>query len=136
MALGRLFIGEVVRLTSVNPEDVPAMTRWYHDSEFMRLFDATTARPRQEEQIQRWRNDMRDDRDSFYFAIRPLHGDEIVGIVDVGGILWTHGVGWLGIAIGEPGNRGKGYGYDAMRLVLDFSFFELNLHRVQLTVFS
>ena len=41
----------------------------------------------------------------------------------------------VSIAIGEAKQWGKGYGYEAMQLVLRFAFDELNLHRVQLTVF-
>jgi RimJ/RimL family protein N-acetyltransferase len=37
---------------------------------------------------------------------------------------------------GQHCHWGKGYGYEAMQLVLRFAFDELNLHRVQLTVFS
>ncbi|WP_327991879.1 GNAT family protein [Heyndrickxia sporothermodurans] len=33
-------------------------------------------------------------------------------------------------------DRGKGFGYEAMELALDFAFYELNLNRVQLTVFD
>ena len=42
----------------------------------------------------------------------------------------------VSIAIGEAKCRGKGYGYEVMQLVLRFAFDELNLHRIQLTVFS
>ncbi len=43
---------------------------------------------------------------------------------------------WLAIGIGERENWGKGIGGEAMTLALDFTFRELNLHRVQLTVFE
>ena len=42
----------------------------------------------------------------------------------------------LSIGIGDQSNRGKGYGSEAMRLIIDYAFFELNLHRIQLTVFD
>ena len=45
-------------------------------------------------------------------------------------------IGWVAIAFGDEANRGKGYGYEAMQLLLKFAFHELNLHRVQLTVFE
>ena len=42
----------------------------------------------------------------------------------------------MGIGIGERDCWGKGYGTDAMRVVLRFAFVELNLHRVGLNVFE
>jgi len=42
---------------------------------------------------------------------------------------------WLAIGLG-PDHWDQGYGQEAMRLLLAFGFQELNLYRVQLTVFS
>lgn len=40
------------------------------------------------------------------------------------------------IDIGEKEVWGKGYGLEAMKLLLDFGFLEMNLHRISLRVFS
>src|SRR5690606_35029269 len=40
------------------------------------------------------------------------------------------------IDIGEKDYWGKGYGQEALSLLLDFGFLELNLHRISLRVFS
>jgi len=40
------------------------------------------------------------------------------------------------IDIGEKSYWGKGYGAEAMTLLLDYAFLEMNLHRVSLRVFS
>lgn len=42
----------------------------------------------------------------------------------------------FGIMIGEPDCRGKGYGTEATRLVLDYAFTVLGLHNVMLRVFA
>ena len=42
----------------------------------------------------------------------------------------------LGIIIGEKAYWGKGYGTDATRLLLDYGFNVLNLHSVELSVYS
>jgi RimJ/RimL family protein N-acetyltransferase len=41
----------------------------------------------------------------------------------------------MSIAIGDRTNWGKGYGYEVAQLALAFAFDEINLHRVQATVF-
>lgn len=136
MRLTRLFHGELVRLTAPTPEDIPTITRWYHQSDLPRLYDATPAYPRSEAHWRKWLEDENADKNTFLFAIRPLESEPLLGIVDISGISWPHGNGWIGIAIGNAANQGKGYGYDAMQLILAFAFQELNLHRVQLTVFE
>lgn len=40
------------------------------------------------------------------------------------------------IDIGEKEYWGKGYGSEGMKLLLDYAFYEMNLHRVSLKVFS
>jgi RimJ/RimL family protein N-acetyltransferase len=42
----------------------------------------------------------------------------------------------IGIKIGEEQYLGKGYGTEAMKLLLDYCFCTLNLHRISLTVYD
>ncbi|MDX2162357.1 MAG: GNAT family protein [bacterium] len=130
-----LFQGRLVRLTAMRPEDVHTVVRWYENSDFSRHFDAMPAYPRGEDRARSLVLE-RHGGESYAFAMRPLYTDELIGIIDLDGIQWNNRVAWLGIGIGEPANRGRGYGRDAMALVLRFAFRELNLHRIQLTVFS
>ena len=41
-----LLRGEKVRLSALTKDEVPVVTRWYEDPEFMRLLDSTPAHPR------------------------------------------------------------------------------------------
>jgi RimJ/RimL family protein N-acetyltransferase len=132
----KLLQGEKVRLTALNDSDVEAMTRWYQDTAFMRLFDASPAYPKTEEEVKNRIEELRRDENTLVFAIRAVQGDELVGYLELDGINWQHGVCGLGLGIGDPAHRGKGYGSEAARLALTFAFDELNLHRVQATAFG
>ncbi|MFN8448131.1 MAG: GNAT family protein [Anaerolineae bacterium] len=131
-----LFLGERVRLTALRPDDAQTLARWYEDGEFSRLFDASPAYPKTESSLIKWMETTDRDRDAVALGIRSLYSDELIGYVDIDGIQWTHRCGWLAIGIGNPANRRQGYGTEAMRLVLGFAFNELNLHRLQLSVFA
>ena len=96
--------------------------------------NALPAYPRTEASLAQWLEDRHKATDAFLFAIRTLDNDALIGYVELDGI-WTHRVSGVSIAIGEAKHWGKGYGYEVMQLVLRFAFDELNLHRVQLTVF-
>lgn len=131
-----ILCGARVRLAPPIADDAPSIARWHADAEFLRLFDARPAYPQSEAELARWLEDRRREEGTYFFAMRPLDGDELLGIVELDGIMWPHRHAWLSIAIGEARNRGRGYGADALALILRFAFDELNLHRVQLSVFS
>ncbi len=131
-----LFFGERVRLTALRPDDAQTLAHWYEDGEFSRLFDASAAYPKSESALIKWMDNADRDRDTYALAIRLLYSDDLVGYVEISDIQWTHRCGWLAIGIGSPSHRQKGYGTEAMRLVLRFVFHELNLYRLQLTVFE
>jgi RimJ/RimL family protein N-acetyltransferase len=131
-----LLQGEHVRLTALNADDLPTIARWQEHSEYQRMFDASPAYPRSIAQLTQWLNGEPQGRDAFLFGVRVLEGDDLIGFMDISGIIWAMQVGWLGIGIGERQYWGKGYGSEATRLALKFAFHEINLHRVQLTVFS
>ena len=89
---------------------------------------------RTEAMLAQWLDGTHRSTDAFLFAVRTLDRDELIGYVELDGILWAHRVGGVSITIGEIKKWGHGYGYEAMQLVLRFAFDELNLYRVQLTL--
>jgi RimJ/RimL family protein N-acetyltransferase len=132
-------IGKLVRLTAENPDIVAeACMPWLRDSEYMRLLDMGPAILRSEhrlkEQLEHDSQHIGPNR--FYFSIRTLADDQLIG--GCGLVLqgWTHGDAEVWIGIGERDFWGKGCGTDAMNLVLRYAFQELNLHRVTLGAFA
>ena len=137
MDASQIFRGELVRLAAINPDtDAEALARWSLDSEFDRLLNSEAALPfvakRVTEEIER-----EDIRNDFYvFTIHTLSDDRLIGWISLEGIQWSHSTAWVGIGIGERDCWGKGYGTDAMRVLLRFAFEELDLFRVNLNVFA
>lgn len=130
-----IFTGKLVRLTAVDlDEDLKLFEQWNADSEYQRLLDAGAAN----------RHNQKFSRDFFekeinsmhFFTIRKLDDDRKVGMIDLGGFNWQVGSAWVGIGIGDRDLWGKGYGTDAMRIILRYGFTQLNLNRIQLDVFS
>lgn len=128
--------GELVRLTVLMKDDLPTFSRWYEDAGFSRLLDAVPAAPKSREQWGKWLEETENNANTYVFGIRLIQGDELIGYAELDGILWNHRNCWIGIGIGERENWGKGFGLEAMNIILKFAFHELNLHRIQLSVFS
>ncbi len=59
-----------------------------------------------------------------------------IGTAGLRDINYAHGTAELGMGIGEADCRGKGYGTEATRLLLDYAFDALGLHNVWLRVYS
>ena len=134
-----LFTGRLVRLCPPNPDtDAEMIARWKDDSEYSRLESTDPALPwlARSVKAEMERAIQEDRRYEFAFVIRTLADDRAIGFIDLDGIEWPHGDGWVGIGIGEREYWGKGYGTDAMEVLLRFAFVELNLHRVSLNVFE
>src|SRR5574341_35013 len=131
-----LLRGEKVYLSAWTQDDIPLITRWFQNAEFMRMLDADPARPKPESHTKEWIEEAHKSKNMFSFAIRATADNRLIGLVELEDILWAHGVAWLGIGIGEPEYWGSGHGREATALAVRFGFWEINLHRIQLTVFS
>ena len=134
-----LFTGEQIRLTAEDPEVMAkAMARWNSDSEYFRLLDSDPPRLWSEQKTKEWleKDIEKENLTDFFFAIRTLDGENLIGFVGLSGLDWNQGDAWIGIGLGEREYWGKGYGTDAMQTLLCYAFTELNLRRVSLTVFD
>ena len=136
MLASNLLQGPRVRLTAVTLDDLPTVARWNQDAGFARLFEANPAAPKAPSALEAWLEGYNRSNTGYLFGVRLLDGDELLGFVELDSILWPHRHTWVSIAIGDAVNQGQGYGAEALGLALQFAFQELNLHRVQLTVFS
>lgn len=131
-----LFLGKRIKFTSLGIEDAPVVARWHQDSRYHRMYDSSPSIPHDEAAIAQRLQNSKDARDKFQFGIRLIDNDELIGTIDLNGIDAYHGTAWLGIGIGDEVNRDKGYGREAIQLIVDYGFNELNLHSIELTVFG
>ena len=130
-----LFRGSLVRLAVFDSEKDPKeMEVWSRDSFYLRLLDAGSGGPfnvrLHVEHLEKH------DQDPYIFTIRTIEDDRLIGEIGFGGMDWAAGNAWVGIGIGVKEYWGRGYGTEAMKLILRFGFEELNLHRVSLDVFD
>jgi RimJ/RimL family protein N-acetyltransferase len=132
-----IFRGKLVYLTAQDPKTIAEhSSQWSRDTELQRLMDSNPARPLSAKAIQEWIEKDMEKGNVHYFSIHTLQDDRLIGDVGLDGIQWSHGDAFMGIALGDREYWGKGYGTDALRLILRYAFHELNLHRVTLSVFE
>jgi RimJ/RimL family protein N-acetyltransferase len=131
----QLFEGQDIRFGPIDHEKDPEIeSRWTHDSEFMRLMETAPARPLSaamvRKQYEKLEKQMEEDKNLFHFMIRARADDRLMGKASINGIEWANGNGLIRLGIGAAEDRRKGYGTQALRMLLRFAFAELNLFRV------
>ena len=68
--------------------------------------------------------------DVFFFAIINTRNNTHIGNIKLGPINWKSKSAFFGRLIGSQDSKGKGYGTEAVKLVLKFSFEVLKLNKV------
>ena len=77
-----------------------------------------------------------EDTESIFFAISDISSHSYIGGIDLTSIDGIDRNGVLSIVIGSRLDRGKGFASEAIRLLLQYSFENLKLHKVNLNVNS
>ncbi len=131
----QLFEGRDIRFGPIDHEkDAEIESRWTHDSDFMRLYEIDPARPMSaamvKKKYEKLEKEIEEDKNIYYFAIRAREDDRLIGKAVINRIEWSNGNGWIQFGIGSVEDRRKGYGTQAVQMLLRFAFAELNLFRV------
>ncbi|PJN61231.1 hypothetical protein PAEAM_24050 [Paenibacillus sp. GM1FR] len=128
-----LFYSKRLKMTPPRPEDVQTMLQWNEDPEYLRNVDTDLAIPYSEKQLE---DEGETKNKEVYFRLRTHEEDTLIGFVVIHGIEWNNRCGQLAIGIGLAKHRNKGYGTEALNLILRYAFHEMNLDRVGLDVIA
>lgn len=126
--------GEVVFLTEVRTADSELLYKWINSSSTIRF--NSTYRPTTFSCHTTWFDSIGRDPSKVIFAIRYDADGPPIGTIQLINISAIHRSAELTIRIGDDVNRGKGAGTDALKLMLDFAWRDLNLQRIWLRVFE
>lgn len=130
-------IGEKIALGPMHRDLLPLVTRWSNDLAARRNIGTPlpqTLEQRGAQYERDWRDADGVDFAVYERAILPGGHPRPIGTVGLFGINERNGRADFGIFIGEVEARGKGFGTEAARLMLDYAFTALGLRNVALTV--
>ncbi|KRL01134.1 GNAT family N-acetyltransferase [Liquorilactobacillus capillatus] len=126
-----MFAGALIRLRAVKEDDFETIEDWYEDTYFLRNVDTAIALPRNIDEIKEMYEPA---TDVIELLIYPLKSELPVGFVSIYNIEWNNRSATLAIGIGYERDRHLGYGTDALKLIMQYAFNELNLDRLELEV--
>ncbi|MFW5872692.1 MAG: GNAT family N-acetyltransferase, partial [bacterium] len=119
--------GDKVILRPLQKSDWKSSIGWRNDTEIKQqaMLHPYPITDMNEEQ---WYEEMLQTKSNkqVYFTITTISGQPI-GYISLQNINYIHRNCYLGIVIGEKEARGKGFGEDSMKLIIDYAFNTLNL---------
>ncbi len=127
--------GEQIALGPLRRDLIPTYMRWFNDLETDRT-QGDLPGPRTIERATGWYERNATSEDAIWFTVYVIATMQPVGITWLSDIDHTNGTAYFAISLGESSARGKGYGTETARLMLDFAFKGLGLHNVALDVFA
>lgn len=127
--------GGRVALGPIRREFIPLYVRWMNDFAVTRML-AVQPRPMTFEQETEWFERAATDEGRRIFAIFERETGRPIGNCELFDVDFRHRRCEAGIFIGDADCRGKGYGTEAMRLLLDYAFTAVGLHSVMLWVYA
>lgn len=134
-----IFKGKFVRLSAFDPDEMSkALSRWYLNSEYVRLLNSSARVMQSPKAELKWMEEEVSEMSpaSYFFSIRTLADDKLIGELNLDVVNWNGRDAFVGLGIGETEYWSKGYGTDIMNVLLRFAFTEINLQRVTLSVFE
>ncbi|GAP22392.1 GNAT family N-acetyltransferase [Leptolinea tardivitalis] len=132
-----MLTGKNVRLRAMEPEDLTNLVRWMNDPDVIEnlLIDS----PLSSVDEKNWFDTMmKRPSEEHVYMIEVFEDGQWISAGSTGLIRldWKNRSTEIGISIGEKKYWNRGFGREAMQLMLRHAFNDLNLNRVSLTVFS
>jgi RimJ/RimL family protein N-acetyltransferase len=126
-------LGDRIYLSPRNTEDYEKFTEWLNDFEttdYLGRSGILMSLEGEREYLEKNNNP------TSTFAIVTLDSDKLIGTVSLENIDAINRTATLGIFIGDKDYRSKGYGTEAIKLLLEYGFKYINLNNIKLDLMS
>ena len=127
--------GNKILLCPIEKKDIRLFHKWISDLTVTKTTRASCQIFTIDDE-KNWFQNLRKKKSNLTLAIIAKASGKTIGNISLNKIDQTHRRARLGIMIGDKNYWGKGYGREAITLLLDFAFNVLNIHSISLTVHS
>lgn len=131
-----MFTTQRIRLRKMTEQDMQVYHGWRNDVRVMETTNPYMDLYTPEDTDAFVRSVILGSSNSKSYIIADADTDKPIGIMSLISLDYKNRNAELIIDIGEPDYWGKGYGHEALQILLQYAFNELNLHRLSLRVFD
>ena len=123
--------GEKIYLSPVNIDDYELYTKWLNNpniTQYLSIHNSLVTLNGEKAFLE--------NNNEWMMAIVKKEDDTLLGNIGLDNIDYKNGNAELGIFIGEEENTGKGYGSEAINLLVNYAFNVLRLHSIYLRTYD
>lgn len=132
-----MYYGEKVCLRAYKEEDIEIAAKLVNDKELKNFLVTGIPFPMSPWEEESWvKSQKGNDTGEYNFAIEDIKTKKYIGGCGIQKVNWLARVATVGIMIGDKDYWSKGYGTDAMKVLMKFIFEEMNINKIRLGVFS
>jgi len=131
----RKLLGDRVELRRHDRTNYGLYARWYGDPEIWHLTSWAPA-PLNRSLVEKLFEDRELSLSDDSFAIHLRDGQEPIGVISLMNVSEANESAELSIIVGDPEDRRKGYGSEAIDLLLRYAFESVGLNRIGLSAFD
>jgi RimJ/RimL family protein N-acetyltransferase len=132
-----MYYGEKVCLRAYKEEDISIASKYVNDKELKKFLVTTIPFPMTYWEEEEWIKSQKSNNEGNYnFAIEDIETNKYIGGCGIQNVNWLARVATVGIMIGDKDYWGKGYGTDAMKVLINFIFNDMNINKIRLGTFS
>ena len=122
-----------IALRALKKSDAQLLYKWRNELKYIK-YTKSMRLPKHEGLEEEWvSNIMLDKSNQTVFFIIEIN-DISIGLVQLSQIDWISKNAFMGIAICEPDYKGKGHSIPSLKLMLDYAFKQLNLHKISVEI--
>ena len=125
-------VGNRLYLSPLCTYDAPIFAKWMNDKVISESIGTDSIVSTLEGEM-KW---LRENQNDYNFGIVLKDGDLLIGGCGFSRVDLVHRKATLMIFIGDEQNRGQGYGREAIKLLLEYGFNNLNLNNIMVRVYS
>lgn len=129
--------GKRISLAPIKKEYIESFLKWFNDPEITQYLVIYRPMTRMEEED--WLENLKNRKDTIHFSIVIPSEDgseKLIGNCGIHNIDWKNRVAEVGIVIGEKEYQNKGFGTEAIELLLEYGFNTVNLNRIELYTYE
>ncbi len=128
--------GKLVNLRATESKDVDEIMKWIKDREVTKYLSAFLYSPVSQVEEEKFLERVTGCTNTEKNLVIETGEGTYIGQISLNRIDWKNSNAELGIVIGHKEYWSKGYGTDAIKILLNYAFKQLNLYKIYLRVFE